>query len=618
MKNKSLEVMSKVVAFQKYARHLEQEKRRETFEELVERSVAMHTKRHPGFSSPIEEAFQRVLGNKVLPSMRAFQFAGKPVELANNRIYNCAYLPVDAIDAFPEAMFLLLGGTGVGYSVQKHHVRQLPKVVGPTTRKRRFVVSDNIEGWADAVKVLVKAHFEGKSTPIFDCSDIRPKGSLLVTSGGKAPGPQPLQDCLYNINKLLNNARNRFLRPIEVHDIMCMIADAVLAGGIRRAAMISLFSLEDEDMLACKSGRWWESHPYRGRANNSAVIVRNRIKKEDFVTLWKRIEANKSGEPGVYFTNDPDLGTNPCCEISLKPFQFCNLTTINASDVTSQEDLNDRAYAASVIGTLQASYTDFHYLREVWRRTTEEEALIGVSMTGIASGKVLELDMAEAAEVVKKANAETAKALGINPAARTTCVKPEGTASLVLGTSSGIHAWHNDYYIRRIEVQKKEALYAYLTKKIPECVEDDLRNPTKDAYVKFPVKAPAGSITRQEPALDLLERVKKVSLEWVKTGHRDGANTNNVSATVTVKDEEWKEVGEWMWKNRTVYNGLAILPYDGGTYSQTPFEDCTKYTYDKLMKGMVDLDLREVTETTDETDLQGEIACAGGACDVSF
>jgi ribonucleoside-triphosphate reductase len=332
--------------------------------------------------------------------------------------------------------------------------------------------------------------------------------------------------------------------------------------------------------------------------------------------LWKRVEESRSGEPGFYFSNDKEWGCNPCCEIGLRPFQFCNLVEINVSDVTTQEELEARARAASFIGTLQASYTDFHYLRPIWQRTTERDALIGVSMTGIASGGVLELDMSKASLEVSKMNRQVAMQIGIKPAARQTCVKPAGTTSLTLGTSSGIHAWHNDYYIRRLRVGKNEAIYSYLANNLPELVEDCRFRPHDTAILSVPQKAPEGAITRHETALDLLERVKKVSNEWIKTGHKDGNNTHNVSATVTIKDDEWETVGEWMWENREVYNGLSVLPYDGGTYVQAPFEDCDKETYERMLELLKNVDLDLIIETTDETDLSGEVACGGGACEI--
>ena len=613
------QILSEITVYMKYARYIPELNRRETWKELVTRNKEMHIKKYPALKEEIEDTYKYVYDKKVLPSMRSMQFGGKPIEISPNRIYNCAYLPVDHTDAFSEIMFLLLGGTGVGYSVQEHHVSKLPPINKPyPKRKKRYLINDSIEGWADAVKVLIKSYMNGKSSRIeFDFSDIRPKGARLVTSGGKAPGPQPLKECLIKLTGILESKEDGdSLSTIEVHDMVCHIADAVLAGGIRRAALISLFSADDSDMIACKSGSWWELNPQRGRANNSAVLMRHKITKSFFMDLWKRVEASGAGEPGVYFNNDKDWGTNPCCEIALRPFQFCNLCEVNVSNIESQEDLNARVKAASFIGTLQAGYTDFHYLRDIWRDTTEKDALIGVSMTGIGSGAVLKYDMTEAAEVVKEENSRIAKLIGINQSARTTTVKPAGTTSLTLGTSSGIHAWHNDYYIRTLRVGKTEAIYEYLAANIPQLVEDEYFNPHTTAVISIPQKAPQDAILRTESPFDLLDRVKRVFTEWIKPGHRTGSNTHNVSATISLKEDEWEKAGEWMWENRNSYNGLSVLPYNGGTYKQAPFQDIDQAQYEDMLQYLNDIDLSKVIEEKDETNLTGELACAGGACEI--
>jgi len=614
----SNQILSEITVYMKYSKYLPELNRRETWEELVTRNKEMHIKKYPNLREEIESAYQFVYNKKVLPSMRSLQFGGKPIEISPNRIYNCAYLPIDDYRAFAEAMFLLLGGTGVGYSVQKHHVEALPEIRKPNLKRtRRYLIADSIEGWADAVKVLVKSYFEGGTSYAFDFSDIRAKGARLVTSGGKAPGPQPLKECLIKLQGILDAKEDGDkLSPIEVHDMVCHVADAVLAGGIRRAALISLFSADDEEMIACKSGAWWETNPQRGRANNSAVLIRHKVTKEFFMDLWKRVELSNAGEPGIYLSNDKDWGTNPCCEIALRPFQFCNLCEVNASDVESQDDLMARVRAAAFIGTLQAGYTDFHYLRPIWKRTTEKDALIGVSMTGIGSGTVLGYDMKAAAKAVKEENQRVAELIGINRSARTTTVKPAGTTSLALGTSSGIHAWHNDYYVRRIRVGKNEAIYTYLAEYHPELVEDEYFRPHDTAVISIPQKAPEGAILRTESPFALLDRIKKVHLEWVKPGHRSGNNTHNVSATVSLKADEWELAGEWMWTERAHYNGLSVLPFDGGTYTQAPFEDITQETYETMMKSLHNIDLSKVIELDDNTDLAGELACANGACEV--
>jgi len=611
-------ILSDITVHMKYAKYVPELNRRETWDELVTRNKNMHIKKFPTLKSEIEDVYKMVYNKKILPSMRSLQFGGKPIEISPNRVYNCAYLPIDDWRAFGEVMFLLLGGTGVGYSVQNHHIDKLPEIKKPNiNRTRRFLIADSIEGWADAVKALMKNYFQGGSKLKFDFSDIRPKGAQLVTSGGKAPGPQPLKECLIKIAGVLDLKKDdEKLSPLEVHDIVCHVADAVLAGGIRRAALISLFSADDNEMISCKSGNWWELNPQRGRSNNSAVLMRHKITKEFFMELWKRVELSNAGEPGIYLSNDKDWGTNPCCEIALRPFQFCNLCEVNASDIKSQEDYEARVVAATFIGTLQASYTDFHYLRPIWQRTTEKDALIGISMTGIGSGTVLNYDMKAAAKIVKVENERVAKLLNINKSARCTTVKPAGTTSLTLGTSSGIHAWHNDYYIRRIRVGKNESIYTYLKNNHPELIEDEYFRPHDTAVISIPQKAPEGSIMRTESPFQLLERVKKVAQEWIKPGHRSGNNTHNVSATISLRDHEWKPAGEWMWDNKDHYNGLSVLNYNGGTYEQAPFEDCTEETYNTLMKTLTEVDISNIIELDDQTDLSGEVACAAGACEI--
>jgi len=611
------EILSDITTYMKYAKFRPELNRRETWEELVDRNKEMHIKKFPKLKNEIEEAYKFVYDKKVLPSMRSMQFAGKPVDINNARIFNCSYLPIDDIASFSEIMFLLLSGCGVGYSVQKHHIEKLPVVRKPL-KSKRYLVGDSIEGWADAVKVLVKSYLRGGALPLFDFRDIRPKGAQLITVGGKAPGPEPLKIALVHVQAILDRKKDgEQLTSIECHDIICHLADAVLSGGIRRAALIALFNLDDEDMLTCKFGNWWENNPQRGRANNTAVLIKSKIEKDTFLELWKKIELSNSGEPGFIFSNDKDAGTNPCAEINLKPNQFCNLCEVNASTVESQEDLNARVKAAAFIGTLQASYTDFHYLRDVWKKTTEKEALLGIGMTGIASGEVLKYSLKEAAKIATEENARLAEVIGINKAARVTCVKPSGTTSLVLGTSSGIHAWHDDFYLRRIRIGKNEALYTHLSIHHPELLEDDFFKPNIQAIVTIPQRAPQGSIVRpKETAIELLERIKKFNKEWIKPGHRKGSNMHNVSATVNIKQEEWSTVGEWLWENKEYFTALSFLPEDLGTYTQAPFETITEEQFNERVKHLHALDLSKVVEFSDETNLQDQAACAGGACEV--
>jgi ribonucleoside-triphosphate reductase len=631
-----LEALSNVTVFSKYAKYLPEVGRRETWDEIVDRYEIMMFKKYPQLKKQIIANSEWIRQKKVLPSMRALQFAGPALEVNNARGFNCAYLPIDNYHAFSEVMFLLLGGSGVGYSVQRHHVEQLPEIK-KSDKIRKYLIQDSIIGWADAIKVLMKGYFGLGTIPEFDYRDIRPKGARLVTAGGKAPGPEPLKLCVAHIQAILDRKSDGDkLTPLEAHDILCHIANSVLAGGIRRSAMISLFDFDDEEMITCKYGNWWELNEQRGRANNSAVLVRGKVSEQEFFDLWERVELSKSGEPGIYWTNDRDWGTNPCCEIGLRPFQFCNLCEVNVSNVEDLNDLLDRVNVAAFFGTLQAGFTDFHYLRNRWKLSTERDALLGIGMTGIGSGKILEFDLGFAAEVAKQRNREIAHLIGINPASRITCIKPSGTTSCVLGTSSGIHAWHAPYYLRTMRFNKGEALAQYLMDNHPELCEDDVLRPTDTLCVRFPIKAPQGAIYRTETALDTLERVKKFSDEWIKPGHIDGLNSHNVSATISIDKnklynqdlqpytgyeavwfDEWQVVGQWMWKNRESYNGISVLDFDGGTYRQAPFEDIDAEEYGRRIAFVKMLDLRNVREEEDNVHFGQVAACAGGACEVA-
>jgi len=614
--NTTQQILSDVTVHMKYARHQHDLSRRETWEEIVDRNKNMHLIKFPHLAEEIENVYKMVYDKKVLPSMRSLQFAGKPAEINNARMFNCSFLPVDDFRSFSETMFLLLSGCGVGFSVQHHHVDKLPEIKIPT-REKRYLINDSIEGWADAVHMLMKAYLKGGARPRFDFRDIRQKGAQLITAGGKAPGPEPLKEVLFQVQMILDRkTAGSKLTSLECHDILCHLADAVLSGGIRRAALISLFDFDDEDMLTCKFGNWWESNPQRGRANNSAVILRHKITKEEFMGLWTKVEASNAGEPGFLFSNDKDFGTNPCAEIALRPYQFCNLCEINAIDVVDQDDFNARAKAAAFIGTLQASYTDFHYLRDIWKKTTERDALLGLGITGIASGTLDNINLKEGAKLAKEENARIADLLGINKAARTTTVKPSGTSSLVLGCSSGIHAWHDQYYIRRIRVGKNESIYTYLSLYHPELLEDDIFKPQQQAIISVPQAAPEGAKTRSESTLDLLERVKRFNVEWVRPGHRKGENYNNVSCTINIKAGEWNEVGEWMWENRNSYSAMSCLPEDLGSYKQAPYETITKEQFIEMSKNLHNVDLKNVVEISDETNLVDQAACAGGACEI--
>jgi len=633
-----LQALSSITVFSKYAKYLPDQKRRETWDEIVDRYQNMMIKKYPKLETAIKNSAVFIREKKVLPSMRALQFAGPAAEVNNSRIYNCCFLPVDSLYSFSETMFLLLGGTGVGYSVQKHHVDQLPVIKRQDVYKQKtWLIEDSIMGWADAVKVLMKFYFEEGFKPKFDFRAIRHKGARLVTAGGKAPGPEPLKIALTHIDAIMERKENGSkLTPLECHDIMCHIANSVLAGGIRRSAMIALFSYDDEEMVTCKYGNWWELNEQRGRANNSAVLVRDEVFAAEFADLWKRIEASGSGEPGIYWTNNKDWGTNPCCEIALRPYQFCNLCDVNVSDIIDQEDLNNRVAVAAFFGTLQAGFFDFYYLRDVWQKTTEKDALLGIGMTGIASGEILKYNLEYAANTAITVNRDISMLIGTNEAARITCIKPSGTTSLVLGTASGIHAWHAPYYLRTMRFNKNEDIAMYLMINHPELCEDDVLRPKDTLCVRIPVKAPEGSIFRTETAIDTLERVKKFSTEWIKPGHIKGDNTHNVSATISIDSQrkigddkfdmmgnegvkvinEWEVVGEWMWQNRQFYNGLSVLPAFNHTYQQAPFEDITEEQYNKRVSHLKALDLSNVMEIDDNVQFSQIASCAGGACEI--
>jgi len=924
------QILSDLIVYTKYAKFLPKQRRRETFKEIVDRNKAMHVKRYPRLKKEIDGVYKGVYEKTILPSMRSMQFAGDAIIRNHSRIYNCAFHTANSLEFFKETMFLLLGGCGVGYSVQSRHVADLPIIKKPR-KNRKYLIADSIEGWADAVNKLIEAFFLGKFLPRFDYSEIRPKGAVLKTAGGLAPGPEPLRVCLSRILGLLESkATGAHLTSTEVSDIACFIADAVLSGGIRRAACIAFFDIEDEDMMSYKSGNWREKHPYRERVNISAVALRTKISEKTFKSLWDYTRANFSGEPGIFFTNDMEILSNPCftgdtkiltsegyrqfdevvgdvelinkngemknghvwetgfkkvvqlnvstgaikctpnhrlmtadgesieakdslkkrlmpfytikrsvsdatiagfiqgdgslsrlnspthkgieinigakdreiaeimgieyeegkrtyytgkfndlierfeleaktlpyrelpkfekgftandfydfltglysangcvikghrvsfkttcfklsvqlgtwlenigiqnytttnkskevefsngtyrckesydvnivrltsiikfaekisfvhgykrkaleelilkkaplvmsvhyessqkkvydfniedkghwgvvegvvahnCgEISLKNKQFCNLTTINLSTIENQNQLEKACYDAGVLGSLQAGYTDFHYLTDEWAENCENESLLGISLTGIADGNSYKkFNWKKAVKVAKEANNYISQQIGTKQASRITCIKPEGTAALVLGTSSGIHARHALYYIKRVEYLKSEAVAQYLMKYHPEIVVEHLGK-ADGVKVEIPLKSPDRSIYRTESPISLLERIKYFYDNWVCNGHYEGINTHNISATVSVKDDEWEEVKAWLWDNRESYSGITVFPYDGGSYSQPPLEEISKERYEEMSKTLKKIDLTKIKETEDKTDLVGEMACGG-------
>lgn len=615
------EVLSNITHHSKYARYNEKFFRRETFQETVKRNIDFHLSRFPQHEAMLSEAYDLVEKKYVLPSMRSMQFAGPALHRNHARSYNCSFMHMSDAKSFADLLFLLLSGCGTGYSVQKHHVDNLPYIEHPRTCAPYFV-EDTIEGWADAVKALVDSYFYGSDKPLFDFSLIRPEGAPLKTSGGRAPGPKKLKWALEKVESvfeacLANNMKA--LRPIDVHDINCYLADCVAAGGIRRSAMISLFSIDDHDMLMCKSGAWWEKNGQRARANNSVVLLRGSVTKEQFDYLWEACKQSYAGEPGFFWTNNLEIGTNPCGEISLLHRQFCNLVTINFSKIKNMQMFEKACWAAAVIATFQASLTDFTYIHKDWKTTTESEALIGVSMTGIADnmGLYKTLDLEAGAKIVMDTNAEVAQMLGIKSSARCTTGKPDGTSSLILGSASGVHARHSDYYLRTMRFGINEPIANYLTSILPpELWELDVTDNSR-VVIGLPVQSPRGSRTRHESAMELISRTTRQNVEWIRSGHRSGENYNNQSVTLSLRDDEWDSTREWMWENRDLYTGISVLPYDGGSYKQAPFQDLTAQQYADLVAKLPPfIDLTAVIEYEDGTSLSAEVACAGGACEV--
>lgn len=616
--NPSNKLLSDITAFRTYAKFLPHVGRREALEETINRCMTMHLDKFPKLSKEIIRAFSYVHDLKILPSMRSMQFAGDAILKNNLRQYNCSYEPIDSVEAFAEALFILLCGTGLGFSVQYRHINKLPKVQLPR-QEGIFVVQDSIAGWSEAVDALMKAYFYNRVRPVFDFSNISSKGTYLVTTGTKAPGPEALKYMLKEVEEKFKKAIGRRLRSDEVFDIVCIESDCVLSGGIRRSALICLFDRDDRAMLTAKSGEWWLKHPYRARANISAVLPRAEVTYEEFMYIYGICRDSNAGEPGFAWTNDLDWGLNPCAEIGLNPFQLCNLTSVNQTGLENKKDFLSRVASAAFLGTLQAAYTDFPYVRPQWKEITEKEALLGVSFTGIADARNLVTAewLRDGAEVVLETNEKTAKKIGINIGARCGALKPEGSGSCAVGSSSGIHDRHDDYYIRRLRLSKDDSLAKYLDMIVPDLIEDDKFAPNT-VVLSIPQESPEGAITRnQSTALSMFDRVSMYYENWILPTHRYGKNTHNVSCTINVKPDEWIPLGERLWVDRDKYAAVALLPYDNGTYIQAPFESCTKEVFDDLSSRIQVVDLRDVFEESDNTNRMHQLACASGQCEIA-
>ena len=673
------------IAISRYARYSPEKRRRETWAEAVARARDMHLgyfsdrsladaklaaleagdvtaadlaafDRGGGLHEAIRDAFAAVERREVLPSMRSLQFGGDAILSKHARVYNCCFTYIDRLEAFRETLYLLLCGCGVGFSVQRHHVAKLPRLA-----PRReglpaitFFVPDTIEGWADALHVLMTNAVAGRRVQ-FDYSLIRPEGAPLRTSGGKAPGSAPLFHSLSRIERIVHAAAGRQLRSIEAYDILMWAAKAVLSGGVRRSATICLFSADDADMVAAKTGNWFAEQPQRAASNNSAVIVRASVTRAQFDALF---EAQKQfGEPGFYFVENSEYGANPCVEIGLHPrltvdaatskrlrelgytgelrqgetltgVQFCNLTTISSAAAATPADFFRLCAQAALIGTLQAGYNKFGYLSPVSRVITEREALLGVSLCGILDRPDVLLDAAvlrAGAAVVKTVNAVVARALGIQPAARTTCVKPEGTASLLLGTSSGLHPHHAPRYFRRVQANVHDPIYLHFRRANPHMVEPSIYDSNgRTDVITFPVEGPDFGIYREDlSAVKHLEYVRLVQENWVQAGRRHERCSpglhHNVSCTISVRPDEWAGGADFIWENRKNFTGVALLPECGDKlYAQAPREavataaDIEKWN----MLAYRPVDYTTLEEEEDITELKHTVACAGGACEI--
>ena len=587
----------------KYARWIPEKKRRETWKESVDRVKNMMYAQYPEANGEIEWAYDMMYKKRVLGSQRALQFGGSPIVKHNARVYNCIASFSDRPRFFQECMYLLLCGCGVGFSVQKHHVKKLPDIILKKEGTKKYTIPDTIEGWSDAVGVLVSSYFvdsglfpeyEGKNVN-FDFSEIRPAGSYLSSSSGKAPGPEPLKKALTNIKKVLDKAIKealfsvKKLEPIHVYDVVMHAADAVISGGVRRSATICVFSPDDEEMALAKTGNWFHDNPQRGRSNNSALLLRDSTTPEQFSSLMQSVK--EFGEPGFVWADSTEFVVNPCVEIGLYPiddetgetgWQACNLSTINCAKIKTKKEFLESCRAASIIGTLQAGFTSMPYLGEITEKILKREALLGVSMTGIMEQHKICLDpdiQKEGAREVKKANKEIAKIIGINQAARATCIKPEGTASCILGTSSGFHPHHAKRYIRRVQANKMENIYQHFRKTNPRACEESVWSANdSDDVISFCIEVPDGSKLKNKiSAIGLLNYVKSTQQNWVMVGKTDSLCVqsylqHNVSNTINVKPEEWDEVEKFIYKNRRYFCGVSLLPVSGDKdYPQAPF-----------------------------------------------
>ena len=618
------------IATSRYARWLEDKKRRENWGETVSRYIENVVAKVTRDEVVLDEVEQAILNLEVMPSMRSVMTAGPAADRDNTCMYNCSYLPVDDVKSFDEAMFILLCGTGVGFSVERQYISKLPEVPVELFKSDDIiVVHDSKEGWAKALRKLIALLYAGE-IPKWDVSKVRPAGAKLKTFGGRASGPGPLVDLFRFVISVFNSASGRRLSSIECHDIMCKIGDVVVVGGVRRSAMISLSNLSDDRMRYAKSGSWWESQGQRSLANNSVAYT----EKPDalaFMREWTALVESGSGERGIFNRQASkkqaakngrrdasyDFGTNPCSEIILRPYQFCNLTEVVVRATDTVDTLKEKVRLATILGTIQSTYTKFPYLRKIWANNTEEERLLGVSLTGIMDNPLLtsknaglEATLEELKNVAIKTNAEWAERLGIPVSAAITCVKPSGTVSQLVDSASGIHARHSEYYIRTVRGDNKDPLTQFMKDQgIPS--EPCVMKPEQTTVFSFPQKSPPNAVTRNDmTAVEQLEAWLVYQRHWCE---------HKPSVTISVRDSEWVQVGAFVYKHFDEMSGVSFLPHLDHVYEQAPYQDCTKQEYEEMLSFMpTNIDWAKLSEYESEDNTSGmqTLACSGDSCEI--
>jgi ribonucleoside-triphosphate reductase len=619
-----LDSYQKTIAASRYARYIPELNRRETWEETVDRMVTYLQSKTPGLDKEFKDIKQAVLNLEIMPSMRLMMSAGEACERDNIAAYNCSYLAINSKRAFSECLYILMNGTGVGFSCERQEITKLPAIPDElTVVDDVIVVGDSKLGWAKAFKKLLSSLWEG-DIPTVDYSQVRPAGARLKTFGGRASGPEPLERLFKFVQETFQHAKGRKLTSLEVHDIVCMVGEIVVVGGVRRSALISLSNLTDKRMREAKMGAWYNDFAYRGLANNS-VAYTEKPDMETFMEEWVSLVKSKSGERGIFNRvaaqnqaakqgRDKDLsyGTNPCSEIILRDKQFCNLTEVVVRQGDTEDSLKNKIRLATILGTLQSNLTHFQFLSAEWVKNTAEERLLGVSLTGIMDAKITSHPdpklLERLRDYARRTNHKYADQLDIPRSRSITCVKPSGTVSQLVNSASGIHARHNDYYIRTIRMDKKDSITQFLTDQGVQ-VEDEQFRPDTTAVFSFPIKAPKGALTRNDmTAIEQLENWLIYQRHWCE---------HKPSVTISVKDDEWMDVGAWVWKYFDEISGISFLPHSDHSYVQAPYTDCTKEEYDALNKTTPkDINWTSFIEEDDNTEGAQTLACVAGACEI--